>query len=379
MTSEADRSALRRKTSAHKSAAAPTAMDTAKAVRFSMARAGDLVLDVALGVRDVVEDTLLPDELPDGLPESPLFLQMKDELTGIGAAIICPQAIGAVIEAQTIGTILPMEADNRKPTRTDAALVSAFLDQFLRGFGELAHACHERPPVDGFQTAGALEDARATQMVLHDETLRRYKITVDFGLGAKVGTIILIFPHERRKTPMAVKNAQDWSESLEKAVMGTSARLQAVLCTMTVPLADITALSVGDLLPLKGASLTGVSMIGSSGKQVLRAQLGRSGPVRAVRLRMSDEEDSAPVGLEALAARVASDMGAVRSLPPTTGAELGETLGAIDLNAEPMGQDAQMAPSLGDIEMETAMPGEGGATLGAIEPIQIPESEVIQG
>ncbi|KMW57136.1 Flagellar motor switch protein [Candidatus Rhodobacter oscarellae] len=361
-------------------------MDTAKAMRFAMAKAGDNVLETPVGVREVSEGTLLPDDLPEGLPDNPLLVRIEDELGNNGVAICCQQTVGAVIEASTMGTVLPVEAPERAPTRTDAALVGAFLDSFLVKFGEFAETCEERPPVEGFHTEERLDDPRAAQMVLPDATHRRYRVTLDFGLGAKVGQMILIFPNSRKEIPSAVKSAEEWSASLEKAVMGTSARIDAVICRTKVSLAEVTNWSPGDVVPLEGAALNNLMLYGASGKKVTRAKMGRAGPFRAVRVIMGADADnlSEPSALDALAISAAQDMG-LAALPPAAppppaplGAAEPPPLGGIDLPG-----DIDTGPSLGGIDLPGGdppalggidLPTDAGAEPPALGGIDLPDS-----
>ena len=365
MSSTAEQSVLRRKAHVRESAVGPSAMDTTKALRFAMAKAADEVLDVAVGVRDVAQSTLLPDDLDDGLPDGAMILKLGDDLDGIGVAFACLQSFSAVIEASTIGSVLTTEASPRKPTRTDAALFATFLDAVLERFGHYAGLCVDRPPVDGFRSAGVLEDLRAAQLALADETLRRYQITVDFGLGAKVGTLILCVPNQRKQAPAAVKTAQEWSEALEQAVMGTTAQLQANLCTLRLPYSDIAQLKPGDLLPLTKARLDGVSMVGSTGQKALTAKLGRSGPLRAVRLNLAGDDVQQTLTLENLATQASAEM---QAMP-------------VAIPAAPLDISASAEPGLGDLpDIDLApTPGDPGAVLGAIEPMQLPEEDALMG
>ncbi|MCP3971618.1 MAG: FliM/FliN family flagellar motor switch protein [Rhodobacteraceae bacterium] len=270
-------------------------MTPARALRHALARAGDEVLGTAVGLREMAEGTMVPDDIAEGLPEPALFLLLEGADGARGVAIACAQVVGAVIEAQTIGQVLQTAAAERCPTRTDAALVGSFLDPALGLFGALLTGCAAPPPVDGFTCGAALTDARAVQMVLADAAHLRFRMEIDFALGAKTGKLQLVLPAERTASPAARKSAENWQGTLEKAVLGTSARLEAVLCRLRLPLAEITRFQVGDTLPLDGAGLDDVSLEGPVGATLIKARLGRSGPVRAVRLMLGGPPPAAPV------------------------------------------------------------------------------------
>ncbi|MCG6902320.1 MAG: FliM/FliN family flagellar motor switch protein [Rhodobacter sp.] len=284
MRDEAAPSVLRRMAGSRAEAAGPGEMTAAKALRNAFARAGDEVLATIVDVHDVAETSILPDALGNDLPESALFLRLEGPGLAVGLVVACPQVVAAVIEAQTMGAVLNTAAVNRKPTRTDAVLVGGFLGKVLGAFGVMAQGCVPRPPVDGYRCGAGLADARAAQMFLADVAHRSFRIGLDFANGAKTGTLSLNFPVDRGSGALPGQSAENWHATLENAVMGTAARIEAVLCRIKLPLADVAALTVGDCLPLSGATLDGVLLVGSNGSPVMRARLGRSGSVRAVRL-----------------------------------------------------------------------------------------------
>ena len=116
MTAEAAQSILRRKAGAH-DAVGPTAMDTPKAFRMALARAGDTVLETAIGLRSFVEDGLIPDDLDADTADTALILRFETEAGSRAIAIVTLQAVAAVVEAMTLGTVIPGEAAERAPTR----------------------------------------------------------------------------------------------------------------------------------------------------------------------------------------------------------------------------------------------------------------------
>ena len=66
--------------------------------------------------------------------------------------------------------------------------------------------------------------------------------------------------------------------------MGSAVRLEAILCRIKLPLADVTGLEAGQVLPLGRAGLDAVTLRATNGRKVMGARLGRSGAMRAVRL-----------------------------------------------------------------------------------------------
>ncbi len=294
MAETQDISVLRRMAGAQRVKVGPTAMTLDKALRTALVRAADEVLKIAVGVREFEQETHLPEDLTDHLPDSGLFLMLRAPGGGVGVAVLCPQCLGAVIEAATMGQVLKREAAERRATGTDAALTRAWLDPALANLGGLAAECSPLPPVDGYTCDTLLGDGRAAQMVLADAAHLRLTVEVEFGFGAKIGKMSLIVPMERPTVVPDQNNDGQWAATLNKSVLATHAALEAVLCELSLPLSDITKFEVGQLLPLSNASIDDVGMIGRDGNTVISARLGRSGNARAVRLR-SPANGAAPV------------------------------------------------------------------------------------
>lgn len=371
MPDEAKLSVLGRMAATRAKATGLSAMTLVRAFRNAMAKAGDDVLNTAVGVREMSEDTIYPDELNQGLPDPALFMRLDGPEGASGLVVGCPQVVGAMIEAQTIGRVLDTAAADRRPTRTDAMLVSGFLDTALKGFAALAQGCENAPPVDGFTSGMPLPDARTAQMVLGDGALRRFQLELDFGLGAKTGKLFLIFPTERTAGISTTGGeSTEWHATLENAVMGTSARMEAVLCRFKLTLAEISDLSIGSIVPLQDASLDGVSLVGSDGRRVVAARLGRSGPVRAVRLFLNGKPPRSPIAMTdasplAAAAPLGTGMGAAAAPMDLGGMDMGGMpsagmdAGAVDMGAMDMGAMPAAAPAPLDM---------GGMEPAAMEP-----------
>ena len=299
MRDEAEIPVLRRKAGGGRAAIGLTAMTPLKALRLAVARAGDETLGCPVGVRELAEDTVLPEALGDSLPEPCLVVQLDGPGEARAMAAACPQVIGAAIEAQTMGKVQAAAAAARALTRTDAIMLAEFLDRLLSGFAALVGECADPPPVGGYSFAAALPDIRAATMILQDAPHRQFKIDLDFANGAKTGVLHLIVPAKPAAGAAGPKAAQ-WQATLKNSVLGTTARLEAVLGGLRLPLRDVTAMAVGDVVKLDMASLNRVSLIGVDGAKMITASLGRSGLMRAVRLNLSGAAPEVKAGTLAL-------------------------------------------------------------------------------
>ncbi len=307
MTGGAEKSVLRRMVGARvKPAVSSNAMTPMKALRSALVRAGEDKLAVPMGLIEMTETRTGIDEVTKELPDPSLILRLNGPAGAVGLAIVCPQVTAAVIEAKTVGRVVEGAAQDRKATRTDARLVSGFLDYLLGKFAGLAEGCEDIPAVAGFTTGVALAEARVAVMALADEKHVRYQMQVDFAGGAKTGQLFLIFPAEAVSAVKVDKVQEAWRGTMEKAVLGANSRLEAILCRMRLPLSELTALRPGDLLHLKDASLDNVSVQATDQSKIITAQLGRSGPVRAIRVyltgdppkRSAPPEDMTPLSMD---------------------------------------------------------------------------------
>ncbi|MEL7114901.1 MAG: FliM/FliN family flagellar motor switch protein [Pseudomonadota bacterium] len=381
MSVEAAQTVLRRKTRAGQGTVGPTAMDTPKAIRVAFARAGDTALEVPLGVRKVEVDAVLPEDLSVTDPDNVLVMQVTDGEGTPGAVLMCPQSVAAVIEATTLGKVSSGEAQARAPTRTDARLVTGFLDAALSGFAELATEMAHPPSVEDYTVTARFDDLRTAQMALGDVAHKRFTVTVDFALGAKVGVVTIILPAQRVRAPQAgdLEHPSTWSASLEKAVMGTAAELEAILCTTKLPIEMLAALKPGDVLPLPGASLDSVTLRAVNGKRASNARLGRAGPMRAVRVRLNASDEQ---GLDADGFTADTGVGHGGAGMPAMGAAAPQDLGSpMDLGDSAGDFGGDMAAPL-DLGGDAAAPLDAGfdqpADLGAFEPaaFDFPDDQV---
>lgn len=284
---------LRRKTGSAQSTSDSVAMSRmtpVKAMRLAAARAGDDALGCIVTLRDLVEDSVLPEALADVWPDPALVLQIKGPDGVQGLAVISAPIVSAVIEVQTLGHVTGAPAPDRKLTRTDGILVAGFLDTLLAGFAIHTQGCGNPPAVAGYTFCTVLADTRSGLMTLAEKTHLHFRVDLEFGSGpgsgSKSGPLHLVFPElSQAKEPQEPGEAS-WSKVLQSSVMGATTRLDVVLCKQKMPLAAVSALEIGTVLRLDRASLGAVTLVGSDGSPVAVAALGRSGTMRAVRVNV---------------------------------------------------------------------------------------------
>lgn len=331
MAEQAEKSVLRRKAGARRAAQGLAEMTPHKAMRVALAKSGDAVLKVPVALRDFKRGSLTPDDLTGALPDPALILRLDGAGGAVGLAVLCPQVVSAVIEALTMGRVTQGAAAERKATATDASLTRAFVDRVIAAFAQLSEDCRGLPAIEGYAVTGRLADARLAAMTLEDAAHLHLTAEVEMAGGAKSGVLHFVLPTRQRKQ-RAGEAGGGWSAALEKAVMSSPARLEAILCQFRLPLSDVSVLAPGQVVPLTRASLESVRLIATNGRKVMSARLGRSGPMRAVRLT--------PEGTSPRAASLPRELGGL-TMPTAGAATVGGT-------AQPNLTDPAPMPAMAD-------------------------------
>lgn len=227
-------------------------------------------------------------ELPE---ERSLLAVLEGPRESLGLITLSPPVLAALIEVQTIGKVSTSPAPVRKPTRTDAAMVSAFLDQILEELDLQIEADADRVWAGGFRYASFLDDPRPLGLLLEDCAYRVITVELSLGLGAKEGTMLLILPAEGRgELPLNAPQAEEspaeqmFTQALTEQVMETGCTLQAMLERLSLPLATLMAWQPGDVVELPNATLERIAFVGLDGKPVAEGRLGQHRGMRAVRL-----------------------------------------------------------------------------------------------
>lgn len=273
--------------------------------RLSLARAARDLLKAPMEVQSLVLGRASLAEVLEVPPERALLAVLEGPGEGLGMMAISPGVLQAMIEMLTIGRVAGGTAAPRKPTRTDAAMVAPLIDAAL---GDLEASLAQEADLawaGGWRYASFLDDPRPLGLMLEDFSYRLLKAEVDLGRGAQQGGIILALPAEGRgrlpSRPVVravIDEAQThraFAEALADEVEGSVARLDAVLTRVCLSLAQVVGLAVGDVLPLKVASLDKVSIEGLDGRKMAEGKLGQNRGMRALRLTSAALAGRTPV------------------------------------------------------------------------------------
>ncbi|MDO8882724.1 MAG: flagellar motor switch protein FliM, partial [Pseudotabrizicola sp.] len=102
-----------------------------RAWRLGFARAARDMMDLPVDFVSLTTARLSLAELLDLPPERALILMLEGPEEGLGLLILSPDLLTALIEVRTLGKCGTQAPDPRKPTRTDAAMVSPLADLAL--------------------------------------------------------------------------------------------------------------------------------------------------------------------------------------------------------------------------------------------------------
>lgn len=351
MTLAAVPSLLERKIAAARPRADPLVMTPERALGLAFARVAEQMLKLPLRNVGLTQGLLSGAEIVDTLPEMALLATLSGPKDGLGLAVLDPGALAALIEMLTLGRLGASTVAPRRPTRTDAAMVSGFIDAALAQVEALLAAEEAVIWAGGFRYASHLPDARPLGLMLDAPAYRVFRLTFGFGLqvapdaAERLGDVLMIFPAKGQgaapvvpagqpgskdaiaATGLALAEAADrWEQALERVVMHATTEIEAVLGRVSLPLSDVLALEAGVLLPLPMAALQMVQVEGAGGAILCRGQLGKGNGRRALRLYPAGVGGEVPHGLPVTATEVVPasaqpfERAPVRSAAPGRGA-----------------------------------------------------------
>lgn len=310
-----------RKIAAAAPASDPARIACEKALHTAFARAAERQMHLPLRMPALDELHLSGAEITEILPESALLLMLHGPQEGLGLMALSPAALAALIEMMTLGRVADHPPPARRPTRTDAAMVSGFTDMVLAECDSLFAATDDWRWTGGFRQGGHLPDPRPLGLMLEEPAYLVFRMSLAFGLPrgpeaeVRTGEVLLALPaadHGRQplsRTVAAGRDGQDmpgeaeWARGLERAILPAEAEVRAVLARVTLTLADVLRIEAGQSLALPGATLGTVRLEGADSGLICLGQLGQGQGRRALRLGPSADEvpaSGAAVGRGAL-------------------------------------------------------------------------------
>lgn len=263
-----------------------------RAWRLAFARAARDMMKVPVDFTALSVARMSLTEILELPPERALILMLEGPEEGLGLLILSAEVYGALIEMMTIGRCASIPPDPRRPTRTDAAILSPLADLALGNLQEALAEDDDLLWTSDFRYASFIEEARPLALMLEEMPYRVLTAQLSLAQGARAGDMLLILPSEGRgrkprvrpgKVPDAVARPA-FAAALSARVEEADCVLQAVVARLTIPLAATMRLSVDMVLPLPSAALDQISLEGLDGRRVALGKLGQNRGMRAVRL-----------------------------------------------------------------------------------------------
>ncbi|MEM8555668.1 MAG: FliM/FliN family flagellar motor switch protein [Pseudomonadota bacterium] len=270
----------------------------AKSMRLAAAKAGQDVLSQPVMGSGVEELQAVTQKLAELLPEGGMTMFMRGPEATTGLIALDRNAVAAVTEALTKGKINEKPAPDRKLTTTDGFVCRGFLESFLKMFVQRLAGQLSAPWAQIYEIDEMIQDLRRLPLMLHDVAYRVLTMDCDFGNGAKIGQICMVFPWD---TGEVVDNPdepakeelseEELQQRAENALLPVELELEVILAQLEMTVGQLDALQPGDLIPVARSDLQVVRLIHECGTVVAVGELGESMGEQCVRLLAAPGED----------------------------------------------------------------------------------------
>jgi flagellar motor switch protein FliM len=292
MSAEQMTSLVQRKARTGRDAQAARAMSLARALRVTAAKQADQMMGLAVSALSVTRRSLGAEDIGECFQKDWLVLLMDGENGQVAAAMLDPVLVAGLIQQQTMGKVRPVPEGEavRNHTATDAALCSPFIETLLIRAAPLPDIEIERELLQGYRFGVWAEEIRQAQLALDSPTYEIVEMTLDLAAGARAGKLVLILPE---RAPVQSTHEEDvegepippeQSVNLMQNSMGLTAELTIALTRLKLPIQQVSALKVGDVLDLNLSSMAKTLVLDANGRAICLGTLGQVDGVRAVQV-----------------------------------------------------------------------------------------------
>lgn len=278
------------------------AMTLQKALRVTMAKVADTLMDLPLAVIGAVVQSVAGDDIEAALDDAALLLLLDGPARCVGAVVFDPVLVGGLIQQQTIGSVQAASGDSRLMTRTDAAICAPLVDMLVARAARIVDDPDDKALLEGFQFGAKAENSRTLAMALDASDYISIKLTLDVARGVRQGEMTLILPTLAARAE-AQLDPEDGIDAVvapkgpdfAKSVMGLNAELEMVLCRLQVPLKTLRSLKVGQTVALRPNAFPNVQITTRTGRVLGRGVVGHVDGVRAVKPLRAPSHASQPL------------------------------------------------------------------------------------
>jgi len=277
---------LRRKVDAARDDQFARAMSMRKALRLTVPKVADDLFGLSLGVIGVTQKQVSQAQTLPLFSDETLLVLLDGPHGTVAVVALDADLVGAIIQQQTMVNVTRPVAEPRIMTRTDAAMVAPLLDAVLQRSAALLETDAERQVFDGFKFGARVEDVRTLGLMLEAQDYWMFSLSADISGGVRQAEMLFCLPIPVTRQHQIADTADhpDAQPTLNPLIMSASAELTAVLCKLRLPLSEVQAFGVGDVIPVARAALGETGLHAQTGRRICRAQLGQSGGYRALKL-----------------------------------------------------------------------------------------------
>ena len=277
-------------------------MTVLRALRLAVAKVAEDEFDLAVPVIGLTDSQSSAAQVIDCAEDTALLVLLDTPNGGPGAAILDASLVEGLVQQQTMGRVYEANEDQRAPTRTDAALVSSYLEQIFRRAGPMPEEEDERRLLSGIKYGAYMPAARLLVMALEAPSYTHFALTLDLATGTRQGRLDLLLPSPRKGPDLTGLGHDDQGgvlelgppQTLERVALRLHADLRIALCRLRLTLADVSDLSPGDVLPVPIKDMSTVDVLSLDGAKVGQGRLGHVDGRRAVKLGAGHQSGDAP-------------------------------------------------------------------------------------
>jgi hypothetical protein len=276
-------SILRRKAADGRTEHQARAMSPNKALRLGLALAAEKGMDLALDVTDVRHVKLPHRALEVTLDNDSLLVLLEGQNGEPGALAVDMQVLAGLVEFQTLGQVIPKAVVDRVPTKVDAALITPFLEDALMRYVRMLGEEGEAPYwLQHYKFGAMMLDTRTLSLAMAAQDYHMFVLDVKLERGKKSGTMALLFPDVQVLLDEPDDAAETDAEKFQNGVKEATTLLNAVVGKISLPIAQIQGLQVGDTLALPEAAMKNAKLEAPSGEAIAEVHIGQLNGMRAV-------------------------------------------------------------------------------------------------
>ncbi len=259
------------------------AMTPIKAMRLGMALAAEKGMDLALDVTKVDHLRLPHRNLQETLDGDSLLVLLEGQNGEPGALLMDMQVMSGLVEFLTLGQVIPKPVTDRKPTKVDAALMTPFIEDALMRFVRTVAEEGEAPYwLQHYKFGAMMADTRTLSLAMTAQDYHMFSLEVMLERGKKTGTLALIFPDIQVLVDEPTEGSETAAEKFQNGVKEATTVLNAVVGKISLPIAHIQALQVGETLALPEDAMQSAKLEALSGEEIAEVRIGQLNGMRAV-------------------------------------------------------------------------------------------------